>query len=82
MAFNPSLFGWVKNGLDLRTHQMLHLSKLIVYFIEHSFVLQVFWICIMLLEVAYGVALLVGASSSFLWSRYITVANCFVRTPL
>ncbi|KAJ0697823.1 putative homogentisate phytyltransferase [Helianthus annuus] len=34
---------------------------------------RVFWICILLLEVAYAVAILVGASSPFLWSRYITV---------
>lgn len=34
---------------------------------------RVFWICILLLEIAYGVAILVGASSPFLWSRYITV---------
>ncbi|KAI3775309.1 hypothetical protein L1987_49880 [Smallanthus sonchifolius] len=37
--------------------------------------LQVFWICILLLEVAYGVAILVGASSSFLWSKCITVLS-------
>ncbi|KAK1414066.1 hypothetical protein QVD17_29805 [Tagetes erecta] len=34
---------------------------------------RVFWICILLLEVAYGAAILVGASSPFLWSRYITI---------
>ncbi|KAI3803140.1 hypothetical protein L1987_31289 [Smallanthus sonchifolius] len=34
---------------------------------------RVFWICILLLEVAYVVAILVGASSPFLWSRCITV---------
>ncbi|KAI5675309.1 hypothetical protein M9H77_06259 [Catharanthus roseus] len=34
---------------------------------------RVFWICISLLEMAYLVAILVGASSSFLWSKYITV---------
>ncbi|XP_076909702.1 homogentisate phytyltransferase 1, chloroplastic-like [Bidens hawaiensis] len=34
---------------------------------------RVFWICILLLEVAYAVAILVGASSTILWSRYITV---------
>ncbi|GJS20178.1 homogentisate phytyltransferase 1, chloroplastic, partial [Tanacetum coccineum] len=34
---------------------------------------RVFWICILLLEIAYGVAILVGASSPFLWSRYITL---------
>lgn len=34
---------------------------------------RVFWICISLLEMAYGVAVLVGAVSSSLWSRYITV---------
>ncbi|XP_057497933.1 homogentisate phytyltransferase 1, chloroplastic-like [Actinidia eriantha] len=34
---------------------------------------RVFWICISLLEMAYGVAVLVGAASSCLWSKYITV---------
>lgn len=34
---------------------------------------RVFWICIWLLEMAYAVALFVGASSTFLWSRYMTV---------
>ncbi|KAF5776587.1 putative homogentisate phytyltransferase [Helianthus annuus] len=34
---------------------------------------RVFWICILLLEVAYGAAILVGASSPFLWSRCITI---------
>ncbi|KAL5549235.1 hypothetical protein UlMin_004466 [Ulmus minor] len=33
----------------------------------------VFWTCISLLEIAYGVAILVGASSGFLWSKIITV---------
>ncbi|GMN52025.1 hypothetical protein TIFTF001_021170 [Ficus carica] len=34
---------------------------------------RVFWICISLLEIAYCVALLVGASSGFLWSKVATV---------
>ncbi|KAM6552704.1 hypothetical protein CsatB_013466 [Cannabis sativa] len=34
---------------------------------------RVFWICIALLESAYTVALLVGASSGFLWSKVVTV---------
>ncbi|KAM6574172.1 hypothetical protein CsatA_022499 [Cannabis sativa] len=34
---------------------------------------RVFWICISLLEIAYTVALLVGASSGFLWSKVVTV---------
>ncbi|KAF5461740.1 hypothetical protein F2P56_017814 [Juglans regia] len=34
---------------------------------------RVFWICISLLEMAYGVALLVGLASCCLWSRVITV---------
>ncbi|KAI3814728.1 hypothetical protein L1987_14372 [Smallanthus sonchifolius] len=34
---------------------------------------RVFWICILLLEVAYAAAILVGASSPYLWSRYITI---------
>nr|WKR37734.1 vitamin E 2-1 [Plukenetia volubilis] len=34
---------------------------------------RVFWICISLLEIAYGVAILVGAASSYTWSKGITV---------
>ena len=34
---------------------------------------QVFWICISLLQMAYAVAILVGASSSFIWSKVVTV---------
>ncbi|TKY72727.1 homogentisate phytyltransferase 1 [Spatholobus suberectus] len=33
---------------------------------------RVFWICVSLLEMAYGVALLMGAASSCLWSKTIT----------
>ncbi|XP_030544192.1 homogentisate phytyltransferase 1, chloroplastic [Rhodamnia argentea] len=34
---------------------------------------RVFWICISLLEMAYGVAVLVGSVSSCLWSKVLTV---------
>ncbi|KAL0453422.1 UNVERIFIED_CONTAM: Homogentisate phytyltransferase 1, chloroplastic, partial [Sesamum latifolium] len=34
---------------------------------------RVFWICISLLEMAYGIALLVGATTSCIWSKWITV---------
>ncbi|KAJ4828171.1 hypoxanthine-guanine phosphoribosyltransferase [Turnera subulata] len=34
---------------------------------------KVFWICIALLEIAYGVAISVGAASAYNWSKYITV---------
>ncbi|CAH9099389.1 unnamed protein product [Cuscuta europaea] len=34
---------------------------------------KVFWICISLLQMAYLVAILVGASSSCTWSKYLTV---------
>ncbi|KAJ8750650.1 hypothetical protein K2173_015831 [Erythroxylum novogranatense] len=34
---------------------------------------RVFWTCIALLEVAYGVAVLVGLTSSYNWSKWITV---------
>ncbi|XP_057980356.1 homogentisate phytyltransferase 1, chloroplastic isoform X2 [Malania oleifera] len=34
---------------------------------------RVFWVCILLLELAYGVAILVGVTSSCLWSKFITV---------
>ncbi|KAF7838024.1 homogentisate phytyltransferase 1, chloroplastic-like [Senna tora] len=33
---------------------------------------RVFWICVSLLEMAYGVALMVGAASPNLWSKVIT----------
>ncbi|KAK6942444.1 UbiA prenyltransferase family [Dillenia turbinata] len=36
---------------------------------------RVFWICIALLEMAYGVAILVGTASSSLWSRSIAVVG-------
>ncbi|XVF47680.1 hypothetical protein PTKIN_Ptkin03bG0130000 [Pterospermum kingtungense] len=34
---------------------------------------RVFWTCISLLEMAYGVSVLVGATSSYTWSKVITV---------
>nr|GMD74281.1 homogentisate phytyltransferase 1, chloroplastic [Ipomoea batatas] len=34
---------------------------------------RVFWICISLLQMAYLVAILVGASSSCTWSKYLTI---------
>jgi len=34
---------------------------------------RVFWICIALLEIAYGVAIFVGAASSYTWSKYVTI---------
>ncbi|GKV00437.1 hypothetical protein SLEP1_g13123 [Rubroshorea leprosula] len=34
---------------------------------------RVFWTCISLLQMAYGVAILVGASSSHTWSKMVTV---------
>ncbi|XP_020263575.1 probable homogentisate phytyltransferase 1, chloroplastic [Asparagus officinalis] len=34
---------------------------------------KVFWICIYLLEMAYTVAMVVGATSSCLWSKCITI---------
>ncbi|KAM0871103.1 hypothetical protein ACQ4PT_039602 [Festuca glaucescens] len=36
---------------------------------------KVFWICVGLLEMAYGVAILMGATSSSLWSKSVTVAG-------
>ncbi|KAJ6435479.1 HOMOGENTISATE SOLANESYLTRANSFERASE CHLOROPLASTIC [Salix viminalis] len=34
---------------------------------------RVFWTCISLLEIAYAVAILVGATSSYTWSKCITI---------
>ncbi|CAN0911144.1 Homogentisate phytyltransferase 1, chloroplastic [Linum grandiflorum] len=36
---------------------------------------KVFWTCIALLEIAYGIAMLVGAASPFVWSKCITVVG-------
>ncbi|PPD88563.1 hypothetical protein GOBAR_DD14490 [Gossypium barbadense] len=36
---------------------------------------KVFWTCISLLEMAYGVSILVGATSPYTWSKVITVCN-------
>ncbi|XP_027329479.1 homogentisate phytyltransferase 1, chloroplastic-like isoform X2 [Abrus precatorius] len=36
----------------------------------------VFWTCVSLLEIAYGVALLVGAASPCLWSKIVTLLFC------
>nr|XP_025669267.1 naringenin 8-dimethylallyltransferase 2, chloroplastic-like isoform X2 [Arachis hypogaea] len=35
---------------------------------------RVFWFCVSLLEIAYGAAILIGASSPFLWSKLFTVS--------
>ncbi|XP_010688453.2 probable homogentisate phytyltransferase 1, chloroplastic isoform X2 [Beta vulgaris subsp. vulgaris] len=43
---------------------------------------RVFWICIVLLQMAYTVAILVGASSSFLWSKLVTVAGHSILAAL
>ncbi|XP_010094206.2 homogentisate phytyltransferase 1, chloroplastic [Morus notabilis] len=43
---------------------------------------RVFWICISLLEIAYSVALLVGASSGFLWSKVATVLGHTILASL
>nr|ALR81010.1 homogentisate phytyltransferase [Artocarpus lacucha] len=43
---------------------------------------KVFWICISLLEMAYSVALLVGASSGFLWSKVATVLGHTILASL
>ncbi|CAL9073852.1 probable homogentisate phytyltransferase 1, chloroplastic [Musa acuminata AAA Group] len=34
---------------------------------------RVFWICVYLLEMAYSVAVAIGATSSCLWSKFITI---------
>ncbi|XP_057729417.1 naringenin 8-dimethylallyltransferase 2, chloroplastic-like [Arachis stenosperma] len=36
---------------------------------------KVFWLCVCLLEMAYGVAIMIGASSPFLWSKIFVVLS-------
>ncbi|RYR79909.1 hypothetical protein Ahy_A01g004699 [Arachis hypogaea] len=33
---------------------------------------RVFWLCVLLLEMGYGIAIIMGATSSFLWSKIFT----------
>ncbi|RZR72087.1 hypothetical protein BHM03_00010261 [Ensete ventricosum] len=33
----------------------------------------VFWICVYLLEMAYSVAMVIGATSSCIWSKFVTL---------
>lgn len=76
LGFNPLVSAWVKRGLVLNSVLLnirLQLSFVFILIQLINF-WQVFWICISLLEMAYLVAILVGASSSFLWSKYITVS--------
>ncbi|XP_020972996.1 naringenin 8-dimethylallyltransferase 2, chloroplastic isoform X11 [Arachis ipaensis] len=35
--------------------------------------MKVFWLCVLLLEMGYGIAIIMGATSSFLWSKIVTV---------
>ncbi|KAF6142324.1 hypothetical protein GIB67_023349 [Kingdonia uniflora] len=43
---------------------------------------RVFWICIYLLEMAYGIAVLVGTASSCLWSKIITVLGHIILASI
>ncbi|XP_052109362.1 naringenin 8-dimethylallyltransferase 2, chloroplastic-like [Arachis duranensis] len=36
---------------------------------------KVFWFCVFLLEMAYGVAIMIGASSPFFWSKFFVVLS-------
>lgn len=42
-------------------------------FADHIVSEQVFWICVYLLEMAYSVAVVIGATSSCTWSKIVTV---------
>ncbi|KAK2646272.1 hypothetical protein Ddye_021467 [Dipteronia dyeriana] len=43
---------------------------------------RVFWICISLLEMAYAVAIFVGATSPYLWSKFITVLGHIILASI
>lgn len=69
-------YGWVKGGLVFNIN-MFHKCKILYKFIIVCLCLiyfgQVFWICISLLEMAYGVALSVGLAACCSWSKLVTV---------
>lgn len=74
-----SLYVWAKSGSVLYPHTSLNSSSSISLLPSKCPFLQVFWICISLLQMAYAVAILVGLISPCLWSRVITVIDKFHR---
>ncbi|RYR28164.1 hypothetical protein Ahy_B01g052282 [Arachis hypogaea] len=54
---------------DLEGDKVTGLQTLSVHFGPK----QVFWSCVLLLEMAYGIAIIMGATSPFLWSKIFTV---------
>ncbi|TXG61078.1 hypothetical protein EZV62_012441 [Acer yangbiense] len=43
---------------------------------------RVFWTCISLLEMAYAVAIFVGATSPYLWSKFITILGHIILASI
>jgi hypothetical protein len=76
MASAPFQYGWVKVGLVFNINMFLLCKisyKFIIIWLCLIYFGQVFWICIALLEIAYGVALSVGVAACCSWSKLISV---------
>ena len=69
LGFDHSVFVWAKRRL------VKEIAKKVTPGVEILIwtLTQVFWICVGLLEMAYGVAILMGATSTSLWSKTATV---------
>lgn len=57
---------------------LMSLFLIILLFLLPGWPWQVFWACISLLQMAYTVAILVGATSSYVWSKVITVCLVYI----
>ena len=69
LGFDHSVFVWAKRRL------VKEIAKKVAPGVEMLIwtLKQVFWICVGLLEMAYSVAILMGATSTSLWSKTATV---------
>ncbi|XP_029130497.1 homogentisate phytyltransferase 1, chloroplastic [Cajanus cajan] len=69
MGFFSSVIALFKDIPDIKGDQIFDIKSFSVRFGKK----RMFWICVSLLEMAYGIAVMAGATSSNLWSKMITV---------
>ncbi|KAJ6924847.1 hypothetical protein NC652_017960 [Populus alba x Populus x berolinensis] len=59
-----------------------HLAALLISFVLGSvYSIEVLWLCVNMLLIAYGAAVVVGASSIFLPSKFITGSTSALKSP-
>ncbi|KAK4392604.1 Homogentisate phytyltransferase 1, chloroplastic [Sesamum angolense] len=73
IAFYLHIQMYVYGRPALLTKPVMFATAFMSFFSVVIALFKVFWICILLLEMAYAVALLVGATTSCIWSKWTTV---------